>query len=339
MENNKSEVHVLFIVLRALGVILSLLGIGIGVLYFLHGQLVFSIVLALFLVAPFVILSEVLKNLKIKERKSPYCKPEYIGGALYAVFFVVALFFFAHFWNIELSKKDDLKRAGLNRLEEIKTMQNSYESFVTMKIQSYKDSLETATGSLFLATNAADINKYIKELDNLLGEGKVDYSKYMAYQNDSTIKNNILNEIELAKSDKIDLLNDKYDLGKANTDFVEFYNRATTVFNKWKMFELSKTFYDIDIEYSKLLELTKLKSNNEFSYKDLEQSYFRIDNPFDISANFFVALIIFALLNWLILSVYHKIDRYEYPFPNPPTVVFTDTDEVGIKKRTFDHNN
>jgi len=314
MESIKKEVPVIFTVLRAVGIILSLLGVGVGVLYVLHGEQVYSIVLALVLIAPFVILSERLKNLKIKERKSPYYQPEYVAGGVYAVFFIIALFFFAHFWNIELAKKDELKREAENRIEEIKKLRDAYVLFVKSEIKIYENSVETNKGNLFLARNAADISKYKQVLDNLLGKDVVDYSKYMVYQNDTVINNKIIGEITKAKESEVKKKYTGYDTLAIDDAFIPFYTNAKSVFKSWRMFELSKTFSDIDIVYAKLLNEAKRKSLNEFTYKELEKSDFSIDNPFDISSNFFIALLFFALLNWGILSVYHKIDRYDYPF-------------------------
>lgn len=309
---NKGETgyyHPAFNIIRAVGVVLSFLGIGIGVLYVLHGQLVFSIVLSLVFVVGLFLISDQLRKLKIKERKSPYYQPEYVFGGIYALVFIVSLFFFAHFWNIELNKKDDFKRTGINRLEEIKTMRDAYISFVTTTINAYEDSVETTMTNFFLADKNTK-NVYKKQLETLLGENTVDYTKYMVSPRDTVLKNKIISDIEAVKNDKVIGLKAKYDLGKANTDFESFYIDAQKTFKNWDYFNLSKAFFDVDIQYAKLLEVAKHKSDNQFVYKDLKETDFEIDNPFDISANFLIALFFFALFNLAILSVYIMAVRY-----------------------------
>lgn len=297
----------------------------IGLIYVLHGNIPLSAFLSLLVLTALAILSSYLTYFKTKKGKKTNFLPEYILGGAYFLVFLISFPFIFHFIEVDFSRKDELIRAGTDRVNMITQLKAEYEMAIDQKVNSFSDSVKTYLSTYLLVSGKAATRNI---LISLLGVNTVNFSDYEQRHNNSAAIEKLKADIEVAKESKITFIRAKYDLGNVNTESQEYCDKVLPVFESWRFLKVSYYYYDIGNMHQKVCNAAVNKMPDFLCTQmvppdtDLENALKSVFNAsiLKIGLFFLVAL----LINLCILAPYLASHRPD----NGPRLVDASEDEI-----------
>ncbi len=199
--------------------------------------------------------------------------PEILLGIPYLVLFVISFIFIFHFYDIDVNRNKELKNAGIEKLNELKTLHNEYNNKTNKIIDSYKAKVVKLTDDYIIAVSTRQSHDMIIEAKNTLNSNIYDsvpnsindviyYNQFEGKPDDTSMEEKIREQIQSVMNKRATVLKAKYDLGNMETGekwtvyLDEFFQKSEDCFENWLLnfWNVSYYYYDIDNKYTELYE-------------------------------------------------------------------------------------
>lgn len=281
-------------------------------IYVFYGNIIiagFCAVIAF--IVPYLIVDNMKRLKQDKElNKSDNTTPEMmLGGIYFVVVFLVLFVFHFHFIEVELSKKDEIKTAGLNKLKELKELKTAYEQSVAQKVNDFNTLFTTNFNNIKTADRTSRAS-FIEKLQTELGKG-IDPIKLMDMPNDPSTAQ----DLEDARSRKEKTILQSYEQEALHKEYEEYTQNAQSVFDNWQNMKVVYYYNDIQNMYQTLLQAYKQKMP-EFAYKETltTNSAINLTSPISSLGNasaggWLIALVVLLVMHFCILGKYLFAER------------------------------
>jgi hypothetical protein len=284
-----------------------------GLIYYLRGNIPVTGFISVLVLIALMLLSTYLVIFKTKKRDYKTLVPEYITGGAYGLLALCIFPFMFHFIDVEFNRKNELKKAGIDKLNELRDLKDAYISAKDEKINTFSVDVEATLGNYFLASGP-DRVKYKNSLNEMLGAGTVNSFSRYEFSPDSAYKNMLKTEVESAKQAKVRTIEGQYRLGKVELECDDYYKRALPVFRNWRFMEVSYYYYDIDNMYAKVFAEAKRKMPDFDHAASITGSDMEIDNVFKSVAkaplpSLILVFLLVGVLHLCILAPYFSVKR------------------------------
>ncbi len=245
MGDNKKKTNPVIIIFGLIGLIGVTMLSSVGLLYVLHGNILVTAIISIAILASLAMLTKFLKDDKIKDKTRANKKPEIILITVYFIIAIISFPFIFHFINVDFSKKNELKTAGIEKAKTITDLIEEYNIAINSKIESFETKVDE------------NLSEYIRTEDEIYKDslivliGEIDFTVYSSQE--------IKEQAEKAKKDEAKFIEDKYALGKIEISSETYVKNAKAIFEGWKLLKVSHAYYDIDNEYQKLYKVWQKK--------------------------------------------------------------------------------
>ena len=279
-----------------------------GLIYISNGSVFSSAILALLVLVVFAVLVHYLCVWKAKKQRSntdlQSKTPEVVLGGIYFVMFLLATVACLEYLVIEMSQKDQIKRAGYDKIADLENLQKEYQA----KIQVQKNEVRTkatASASYFQNTKGSARLTHQNDLDNLLGANTV----ATALRSGS-----FQQSIEQAAEAKADAIQRQYALDSFDKASEPLVRQSRQAFEGWNQLQVGFRYKDLDHFFVNYLARAKEKGLPDFSYeaKTPHESLFNLSSNIN-SGGAMLALFIGLLLiiHLCILAPYFSTERQQ----------------------------
>jgi len=248
----------------------------------LRGNIYLSAILALIPAIAFVFMIDAVQKKKAQGEAS---FPEIFLIVLHSLLSVAVFLMFFHGISIEFLRKDVIKQAAYDKLATIDKLFEAYEDEIEKRLNKF----ETDVDIRFSAYELVKSNTNKKNLDDLIGDGTLDFTKP---------KKDIKAQLKNAILAKQNVIRKGWDLSKAKNNWDQDKNDKKIVVDNWKRMNISYVYYDIDNSYQKSYAAA-LVQMPDFSYTSLiKRQDIALDKPIS-------AMAISPLLNTLLLLLFY----------------------------------
>jgi hypothetical protein len=299
---NKTTYKIFHIV----GIIIVTLFTAVGLLYVLRGNLYLTAILAIIPAAVYAFLVEILEK---KKQQDDAFTQEVVFGSIYAVVSIAAFFMFFHGINIEFIRKDAIRKAAYDKLENTDLLFTDYEKEVTNRL----DAFETKAQTLYSDYKLGGTAPKKQNLENLLGADVLDFNKP---------RNDLDKQVDIAIDAKQTVMKSGWDLSVAKKKWDNHRKDKKAVIDNWNRMSISFHYYDIDNRYKDAYAATLVKMP-DFKYSPtLKGADIALDKPIAAMGlssvvNILLLLLFYAFAQFLVLLPYVTLKRYTAPTKGP----------------------
>lgn len=285
-----------------IGLLSFLVSVFMGLIYILHGNLVYDIVFSLIAFGALWYLSSLLVDFKEKKKNVSDDTPEILAGIGYLIIALVCAFFIFHFINMDFNQKDNIKTEGIDKVNAARQVQDEYQKAVKGKANRFTTSVYTAARN-FLNTPDYTNRAALVALTST-GISDADMNRYQRLRHSLVEREKFLSIANKVAADRSPIIEAKYELGNVSADFDSYCNNAMAVFENWQMLKVSYYYNNINAEAEKFGQAAKAKMP-DFQYTPVAGKNLVIDNVFDSISNVSIGkiLLIFGLIILLYLII------------------------------------
>ncbi|MBS1664763.1 MAG: hypothetical protein JST68_27200 [Bacteroidetes bacterium] len=307
--------------LSYLGMAACVLFLFKGMIYVLHGNVVLCSFICAAVLLVLLFFPTQLVKFKQKSQKEPNHAPEISLSIVYAVLAFAMFPFIFHSVDVEYTRKDEIKKAGLDKVAAIQELRTNYTLAVRNEANKNKVAALTEMNNYLTAFQPAK-EGYKRQIERRF-PGAVNFTANDMY---------IASRIKVLASRDSATISDKLTLDSLDKEFDEYQQKATSTFENWRLLTIGYYYDGCDSMYKKYyaVALTKLPS---FSFTKSYDKGRRFDNPFESlrdASMMILLLVIFLnllvhaciLAPYLIAGRYHqRLKRNTSDYAPPPGAV------------------
>jgi len=315
---------------NALGALALTILTTIGLFYVFHGNLIIVGILFIVILVGIMLISKYLIDNKLKKRSGTKSetmdtridnrKPEYILLSLYFLIGIVLFPFIYHFIDVDFARKNELRIAGITKVKSITDLKIAYNDVVQDSINKKIMQIESIEKAYFFnKNNASTRNELLGFLNN---------NPSVLEDEDTKLKG----EIKRIKHKVPVIFEENYGLGNVETEINEYVEKASFVFEKWKMKDVSKYFLEIDKKFDEYYIIMTNKIPG-FSFNKPKSEEFNVDSPLYSLLNgtisrIFLVFIFVMFLMVLTLWEYFNTGRKKSSLIKKDTQIGMDTHSI-----------
>ena len=220
------------IVTLGIGLLLLFLLSFMGGVYIFNGNMIYSFIVALIIIAVLTLLVVALTSQKSRDRNKGYTVSEGLLTLVYIAAAVGSFFLMAHFVSLEFLLKDDIVQLGREKVEAMEKMLVDYEQTVEKTAENIDRDIDNAINAYDTHGNIGRLNAELEPYSIQIDDGNVNAAAAARSDNRSKL------DAQKSRAYK------GFDDITALTEEVARNSRANL--EGWKRSKLHQTFIDID---------------------------------------------------------------------------------------------
>lgn len=254
-EQTEPKTGLLAEIIHVLGIAGTTLLAALGCVYAFMGNIYLAGVVAVMFGAGFYLLVYLLaKRKQQKNQEESMLRQERLFLLVYALTALTAFVFVFHGTDIELTRKNTLKKSGQEKLDKVDDLLTAYEAEIARRENSFRDNTLQTMNTYLLSNNVGAKG----ELERVLGAGSVNFK---------ASRSDIESQVQAAIRSKNQVLRNGLE---PDGDLVQRWETAKkshkSAFADWKRTQVKFAYYDIDDWYKKLYD-NALSKMPDFKYE------------------------------------------------------------------------